>query len=251
MSYDAAGQVLDDGSVTASASRPPTARSPRSSTPSSAARSRTRSRSWDPASTTAWGSPRRPRLRAAGRLPARHGHRNPGYEVVGKPPRDYRYKLGDFAMAKTGHDAAGASGSQFFVISGRSGEQLPPEYGILGHAGDEDRWRRSDDRRARPWRRPAERARHDHLGAPRGGGVNRAAAALAATGLVLAAAGCGGSSGDDTTTAAATTTASAGPARARPPRRAAARPPSRLTPGSPRPASRTRPGAEAGQKATS
>jgi cyclophilin family peptidyl-prolyl cis-trans isomerase len=73
-----------------------------------------------------------------GGCPHGTGTGNPGYEVVGKPPRDYRYKLGDFAMAKTGHAPAGASGSQFFVISGRSGEQLPPEYGILGHAADEE-----------------------------------------------------------------------------------------------------------------
>jgi hypothetical protein len=41
-------------------------------------------------------------------------------------------------MAKTGMAPAGASGSQFFVISGKSGESLPPEYGILGHAHDEE-----------------------------------------------------------------------------------------------------------------
>ena len=49
----------------------------------------------------------------------------PGYEVVGTPPRFYEYKVGDVAMAKTAVAPAGASGSQFFVISGKSGEGLP------------------------------------------------------------------------------------------------------------------------------
>jgi cyclophilin family peptidyl-prolyl cis-trans isomerase len=70
--------------------------------------------------------------------PNGNGTGGPGYEVVGTPPRDYRYRLGDLAMAKTGMAPAGASGSQFFVISGPSGQGLPPEYGILGHAGDEE-----------------------------------------------------------------------------------------------------------------
>jgi cyclophilin family peptidyl-prolyl cis-trans isomerase len=73
-----------------------------------------------------------------GGCPNGNGTGNPGYEVVGTPPRYYEYKVGDFAMAKTGQAPSGASGSQFFVISGPSGERLPPEYGILGHARDEE-----------------------------------------------------------------------------------------------------------------
>jgi cyclophilin family peptidyl-prolyl cis-trans isomerase len=73
-----------------------------------------------------------------GGCPNGTGAGNPGYEVIGTPPRYYEYKVGDFAMAKTGHAPAGASGSQFFVISGPSGERLPAEYGILGHARDEE-----------------------------------------------------------------------------------------------------------------
>jgi cyclophilin family peptidyl-prolyl cis-trans isomerase len=73
-----------------------------------------------------------------GGCPNGNGAGNPGYEVIGTPPRYYEYKVGDFAMAKTGHAPAGASGSQFFVISGPSGERLPAEYGILGHARDEE-----------------------------------------------------------------------------------------------------------------
>ena len=73
-----------------------------------------------------------------GGCPHGTGTGGPGYEVVGTPPRDYGYQVGDLAMAKTGAAPAGASGSQFFVISGPSGTQLPPDYGILGHAGDDE-----------------------------------------------------------------------------------------------------------------
>jgi cyclophilin family peptidyl-prolyl cis-trans isomerase len=68
--------------------------------------------------------------------PRGDGSGGPGYEVVGTPPRSYRYKLGDFAMAKTPSAPPGGSGSQFFVISGAGGTRLPPDYGILGHATD-------------------------------------------------------------------------------------------------------------------
>ena len=68
--------------------------------------------------------------------PSGDGTGGPGYEVVGEPPSSYRYKLGDIAMAKTQNAPAGASGSQFFVISGTGGTRLPPDYGLLGHAAD-------------------------------------------------------------------------------------------------------------------
>ena len=68
--------------------------------------------------------------------PAGDGTGGPGYEVVGKPPSSYRYKVGDLAMAKTQSAPSGAAGSQFFVISGAGGAQLPPDYGLLGHAAD-------------------------------------------------------------------------------------------------------------------
>ena len=41
-----------------------------------------------------------------GGCPNGTGTGNPGYEVVGTPPRFYEYKVGDFAMAKTGDGAA-------------------------------------------------------------------------------------------------------------------------------------------------
>jgi peptidyl-prolyl cis-trans isomerase B (cyclophilin B) len=68
--------------------------------------------------------------------PRGDGTGGPGYQVVGALPRSYRYKLGDVAMAKTASAPSGASGSQFFVISGAGGLQLPPDYGLLGHAAD-------------------------------------------------------------------------------------------------------------------
>jgi cyclophilin family peptidyl-prolyl cis-trans isomerase len=68
--------------------------------------------------------------------PRGDGSGDPGYEVVGKPPSSYRYQIGDIAMAKTADAPAGASGSQFFVISGAGGTRLPPDYGLLGRATD-------------------------------------------------------------------------------------------------------------------
>ena len=82
--------------------------------------------------------PRRAGFVLQGGCPNGTGTGGPGYEVVGTPPRFYEYKVGDFAMAKTAVAPPGASGSQFFVISGKSGEGLPAEYGILGHARDDD-----------------------------------------------------------------------------------------------------------------
>jgi cyclophilin family peptidyl-prolyl cis-trans isomerase len=35
-------------------------------------------------------------------------------------------------MAKTGAEAPGTSGSQFYVVTGSDAAQLPPEYALLG-----------------------------------------------------------------------------------------------------------------------
>src|ERR1700760_150628 len=56
-----------------------------------------------------------------------------GYEVVEAPPKNLKYTLGTVAMAKSGEAPAGASGSQFYVVSGPQGETLPPEYALVGH----------------------------------------------------------------------------------------------------------------------
>jgi len=60
------------------------------------------------------------------------GSGGPGYTVVEPPPSDTRYTLGTVAMAKTGTDPAGASGSQFFIVTAREAP-LPPQYALVGN----------------------------------------------------------------------------------------------------------------------
>jgi peptidyl-prolyl cis-trans isomerase B (cyclophilin B) len=64
--------------------------------------------------------------------PAGTGEGGPGYTIVEAPPSDLVYKKGVVAMAKTQTDPAGASGSQFFVVTGSGGQQLTPDYALLG-----------------------------------------------------------------------------------------------------------------------
>jgi cyclophilin family peptidyl-prolyl cis-trans isomerase len=71
-----------------------------------------------------------------GGSPFNNGTRGPGYTVVGAVPAGYKYRIGDVAMAKTSVDPGGTAGSQFFLVSGAQGAQLPTEYGLLGHAAD-------------------------------------------------------------------------------------------------------------------
>jgi cyclophilin family peptidyl-prolyl cis-trans isomerase len=59
------------------------------------------------------------------------GTGGPGYSVVEAPPEDLQYTRGVVAMAKTGTEAAGTSGSQFFVVTGED-TGLPPDYALLG-----------------------------------------------------------------------------------------------------------------------
>jgi peptidyl-prolyl cis-trans isomerase B (cyclophilin B) len=63
--------------------------------------------------------------------PKGDGTGGPGYKVVETPPKDLQYGKGVVAMAKTQLEAAGTSGSQFFVVTGES-TPLPPEYALLG-----------------------------------------------------------------------------------------------------------------------
>jgi peptidyl-prolyl cis-trans isomerase B (cyclophilin B) len=60
------------------------------------------------------------------------GAGGPGYEVVEAPPKNLKYTIGTVAMAKTSTAPSGASGSQFYVVSGPQGETLPPEYALVG-----------------------------------------------------------------------------------------------------------------------
>jgi peptidyl-prolyl cis-trans isomerase B (cyclophilin B) len=55
----------------------------------------------------------------------------PGWSVQEKPPADAAYTRGVVAMAKTGDEPAGTSGSQFFIVTGQD-VGLPPDYAIAG-----------------------------------------------------------------------------------------------------------------------
>lgn len=63
--------------------------------------------------------------------PTASGTGGPGYSTVDAPPSSAKYTLGVVAMAKTGAEAPGTSGSQFFVVTADDA-QLPPDYAILG-----------------------------------------------------------------------------------------------------------------------
>ena len=67
--------------------------------------------------------------------PAGNGSGGPGYTVVEAPPANTQYVLGDVAMAKTQTQPSGASGSQFFIVTGQNVTQsagLTPDYALAG-----------------------------------------------------------------------------------------------------------------------
>ncbi len=64
--------------------------------------------------------------------PNGNGEGGPGYTVVEAPPKDLAYEKGVVAMAKTQNDPPGASGSQFFVVSGPGAASLSADYALLG-----------------------------------------------------------------------------------------------------------------------
>ncbi|MBJ7518738.1 MAG: peptidylprolyl isomerase [Solirubrobacteraceae bacterium] len=63
--------------------------------------------------------------------PAGDGTGGPDYSVEEAPPSDIQYTKGVVAMAKTGAEPAGTSGSQFYVVSGDDAG-LPADYALLG-----------------------------------------------------------------------------------------------------------------------
>lgn len=63
--------------------------------------------------------------------PRGDGTGGPGYTCVEKPPASLQYPPGTVAMAKSGDEPNGASGSQFFVVTGSS-SPLPPQYALVG-----------------------------------------------------------------------------------------------------------------------
>jgi peptidyl-prolyl cis-trans isomerase B (cyclophilin B) len=63
--------------------------------------------------------------------PSGDGTGGPGYTTVDVPPSDAKYTKGVVAMAKSGAEPPGTSGSQFFVVTGDD-VGLPPDYALLG-----------------------------------------------------------------------------------------------------------------------
>jgi cyclophilin family peptidyl-prolyl cis-trans isomerase len=63
--------------------------------------------------------------------PTGTGQGGPGYTVQDVPPADATYTKGVVAMAKTGAEPSGTSGSQFFVVTAADAG-LPPQYALLG-----------------------------------------------------------------------------------------------------------------------
>jgi len=64
------------------------------------------------------------------------GKGGPGYSVTEPPPGNAQYLKGTVAMAKTGIEAPGTSGSQFFVVTAPADAGLTPDYAILGEVSD-------------------------------------------------------------------------------------------------------------------
>ena len=57
------------------------------------------------------------------------GRGGPGYKFEDELPKAGRYEIGSLAMANAGPNT---NGSQFFLISGPQGAQLPPLYSLFG-----------------------------------------------------------------------------------------------------------------------
>lgn len=61
--------------------------------------------------------------------PTGTGTGGPGYTFADELPKAGSYKLGSVAMANSGPNT---NGSQFFIVVGKQGEQLPPKYSLFG-----------------------------------------------------------------------------------------------------------------------
>jgi cyclophilin family peptidyl-prolyl cis-trans isomerase len=67
--------------------------------------------------------------------PLGDGTGGPGYSVDERPPSNLAYTKGVVAMAKSGAEPPGRSGSQFFVVLGADAG-LPPEYALVGRVDE-------------------------------------------------------------------------------------------------------------------
>jgi cyclophilin family peptidyl-prolyl cis-trans isomerase len=67
--------------------------------------------------------------------PLGDGTGGPGYSVDEKPPANLAYTKGVVAMAKSGAEPPGRSGSQFFVVVGADAG-LPPDYALVGRISE-------------------------------------------------------------------------------------------------------------------
>jgi peptidyl-prolyl cis-trans isomerase B (cyclophilin B) len=66
--------------------------------------------------------------------PAGTGSGGPGYSVQDNVPAGVTYTVGTVAMAKTGAEPPGTSGSQFFIVpTAGAARGYTPDYAILGH----------------------------------------------------------------------------------------------------------------------
>jgi len=63
--------------------------------------------------------------------PTGSGTGGPGYSTVDTPAQSTRYTSGVVAMAKTGAEAPGTAGSQFFIVTAADAG-LPPDYAVIG-----------------------------------------------------------------------------------------------------------------------
>jgi cyclophilin family peptidyl-prolyl cis-trans isomerase len=61
--------------------------------------------------------------------PTGSGSGGPGYKFADELPRAGQYKVGSLAMANSGPNT---NGSQFFIITGQQGVDLPPNYSLFG-----------------------------------------------------------------------------------------------------------------------
>lgn len=66
---------------------------------------------------------------AQGGDPEGTGRGGPGYEFEDELPTAGEYEVGSVAMANAGPNT---NGSQFFIITGDAGVQLPPQYSLFG-----------------------------------------------------------------------------------------------------------------------